>query len=97
MPVYVLTVMKSHVLKLLSNQRKLDVKIAAIAKFMSSGFTKAAVTFYPRLYHLKNITKIVGRQKTLGDETPGGTKIDWGFFTDEHFQALVKPKIIQST
>jgi hypothetical protein len=55
-------------------------------------FTKFVYLMYPRIYKVTDVHQVLGFQRSYGGD-PGCT-INWGFFTDESEQLIVKPKVI---
>ena len=53
-------------------------------------FGKAPLLLYPRVYNITDILDVVGKQQSYGDSD---SNLNWGFFTDESCQSIVKPKI----
>jgi len=94
MPVYMLSAMKTHAFRLLSNSRQLDSKLYWIQKFLSIPFGKVPYLFYPRMYCVTDILNAVGRQETGGEDQGDGQALDWGYFTDESGQTMAKPRIL---
>ena len=86
MPVYILSAMKTHAFKLLSNSRQLDRKVFTIQKLLSIPFGKVPYLLYPRVYCITDVVNVVGRQMTTGEDMGDGTILDWGVFTDESCQ-----------
>lgn len=54
-------------------------------------FGKIPYLFYPRIYCVTDVLDVVGRQQSYGDQQDS---LDWGFFTDDSEQTIVKPKVL---
>lgn len=85
--------MKSHAFRLISNTNQLDMKVYQVHRFLSMPFGKAPYLFYPRVYCVTNVMDVVGQQRSYGHDEQF---LDWGFFTDDTEQSIVKPKIVQA-
>lgn len=94
MPIYMLSAMKTHAFRLLSNSRQLDQKLNWVQKFLSIPFGKVPYLFYPRVYCVTDILNAVGRQEAGGEDQGDGQALDWGYFTDESGQTMVKPRLL---
>lgn len=90
LPIYTLSAMKTHAFRLLANSQRLDEKVAEIQKWLGVPFGKVPYMFYPRVYRVTNVTELPGRQRSYGDQN---SSVDWGYFTDETEQSIVKPKV----
>ena len=91
LPIYVLSVMKTHAFRLLSNSRRLDLKVYQAQRFLSIPFGKVPYLFYPRIYRVTDVLEVPGRQHSYGATD---VNLDWGFFTDETEQTIVKPMVV---
>lgn len=89
MPIYILSGLKTHALRLLSSSRQLDNKVFQAIRLMGNSFTKMAYMFYPRIYNITEVTELPGQQ-----DYQGGTNMSWGIFTDDSQQTMVKPKVV---
>lgn len=94
MPIYLLSAMKTHAFRLLSNSRQLDQKVFWAQKFLSIPFGKVPYLFYPRVYCVTDVLNVVGRQEFNGEDQGDGVTLDWGFFSEETAQLMVKPRVI---
>lgn len=72
--------MKTHAFRLLSNSRKLDLKVYQALRFLSMPFGKVPYLFYPRIYKVTNVLEVPGNQHSYGSQD---INLDWGFFADE--------------
>lgn len=80
LPIYVLSAMKTHAFRLISNTNQLDMKVYQVHRFLSMPFGKAPYLFYPRVYCVTNVMDVVGQQRSYGHDEQF---LDWGFFTDD--------------
>lgn len=83
--------MKTHAFRLLSSSRRLDLKVYEAYRFLTMPFGKAPYLFYPRVYKVTEVLDVPGRQHSYGTSD---ADLDWGFFTDETEQTMVKPKVV---
>ena len=57
-------------------------------------FGKVPYLFYPRVYCVTDILNVVGRQEAGGEDQGDGQALEWGYFTDESGQTMVKPRVL---
>ena len=60
MPLYTLSLLKTHAVRLMTSSRNLDLKVATVHKLMGAPFTKMAYIMYPRVYKVTDICSVVG-------------------------------------
>ena len=53
---------------------------------------KLLYLWYPRIYPVTDVHKVIGFQQSHGGDDQ--CQANWGFFTDETEQTIIKPKVI---
>ena len=60
LPLYLLALMKTPSLRLMTSLRNLDLKVATALKQLGAPFAKMAYAMYPRVYCVTDVTAVVG-------------------------------------
>lgn len=60
LPMYLLALMKTPSLRLMTSLRNLDLKVSAALKQLGAPFAKIAYGLYPRVYCITDVTSVVG-------------------------------------
>ena len=91
LPLYLLALMKTPALRLMTSMRNLDLKVSTALKQLGAPFAKIAYMVYPRVYCVTDVTSVVGHQHDSG----GNHEIvNWGYFSDESESHIVKPRVL---
>ena len=90
MPIYLLTSLKSPSFSSLLHSNMVDSKLCHVYRFLGISFNKVSYLFYPRVYKISDVVRVVGRQDSIGGDSVG---CDWGMWTDDSRCQIVKPKI----
>ena len=91
LPLYLLVLLKTPALRLMTSIRNLDLKVSTAMRQLGAPFAKMAYQLYPRVYRVTDVTAVVGHQHDNG----GNHEItNWGFFANENEESnLVKPRV----
>ena len=66
LPLYLLVLLKTPALRLMTSIRNLDLKVSTAMRQLGAPFAKMAYQLYPRVYRVTDVTAVVGHQHDNG-------------------------------